>query len=447
VFCEEVLLKFVLALLSAPLLVGTLLAQQTSQLPPAASPSEDQAASTNPVTTLAREFFDHDFLNFFLFANAVYDSEPLTVGGQTVNQGGWGFDGGGGVDAYKQLRDGYISLGYRGDYRDYASTVYPSGTDQSISFAYMKRLNKRWSFNFDVNGGIFLYGGTFFAAVPSQVDYVQTNPFSSESKFLSSGVALTYRQTRRLSYVFNGQYYVNRYNIPGSIGATGVTGAGSALYQITARTTIGATYSHSYFEYQHAAGQANADTVVATISHRFSGKWSASASGGFTRTDTSGTITVPVLIVDGNNLLPGYATGHYDRVSTFPSIIGTVTRSLRRSSINVSGGQNIASGNGVFLASKDRFLDGYYSYSWRRANLSLGGGLSHLSSVANTVAYTYSTGSFTASYAYNLMRHLGANFRYDYVRYGSIGSVGTRTDNRIMFGVYFSSKPVPLTLF
>lgn len=426
----------------APWLAGTLLAQQSSQAPP-----EDQGPSANPVTTLASEFFEHDFFNFFVFANGVYDSVPTNINDRSVNEGGLGFDGGGGADAFKQFRDGYISLAYRGDYRDYSSNFFPSGTDQSLSFAYDKRLSQRWDFKLDVNAGIFLYGGTFFGAEPSQVDYIQTNPFSSESKFLSGGVSLAYRQTRRLSYVFNGQYYLNRYNIPGSIGATGVTGAGSVLYRLTARTTVGGTYSHTYFTYQRGAGQAQADTVVGTVSHVFHGHWNASLSGGFTRTDSTGIISVPVLIIDGNNLLPGYEIGRYNRVATFPSVIGSVSRQLRRSSINVSGGQNIASGNGLYLASKNLFVLGYYSYSTRRSNLSFGGGLSHLTSVANAVSYRYTTSSFSASYAYNVMRHLGVNLRYNYVKYGTIGSVGSLTDNRIMFGVYFSTKTVPLTLF
>ena len=438
-------MRFGVALLAASWLAGTLLAQQSSQPPPAAP--EDQGPSANPITTLASEFFEHDFFNFFLFANAVYDSVPEEINDRSINQGGWGFDGGGGADAFKQLKDGYLSLAYRGDYRDYSSSFFPSGTDQSLSFAYSKRLSRRWEFKFDVNGGIFLYGGTYFGAQPSQVDYVQTNPFSSESKFLSSGVSLAYRQTRRLSYVFDGQYYLNRYNIPGSIGATGVTGAGSIFYRLTARTTVGGTYSHTYFTYQRGAGQAQADTVVGNISHTFHAHWMASFSGGITRTDSSGTISVPVLIIDGDNLIPGYEIGHYNRVATFPSVIGTVSRQLRRSSINVSGGQNVTSGNGVFLASKNLFVNGYYSYSTRRSNLSFGGGLSHLTSVANNVTSRYTTSSFTASYAYNLMRHVGVNFRYNYVKYGTLGSVGSLTDNRIMFGVYFSSKTVPLTLF
>ena len=93
-------------------------------------------------------------------------------------------------------------------------------------------------------------------------------------------------------------------------------------------------------------------------------------------------------------------------------------------------------------------MNGYYS--WRqslRANLSFGGGFTHLTSVSNNVAFGYTSGSFSAQYAYNFLRHLGANARYEYVRYGNFGSLGSVQDNRLTFGVYFSSKPIPLTLF
>jgi hypothetical protein len=446
VVVRRVSLRFVVALLSLSLFAANAAAQEAGQVP--ATGSQDQGPSNNPIVTLASQFLEHDFFNFFLFANGVYDSQPLTVNGRSVNQGGWGFDGGGGAEVLKHFRDGFVSLSYRGDYRDYESTFYPSGTSQSLALTAQKALNRRWSVAFNANGGIFLFGGTYFGAAPSEVNNVQTNPFSTESRFLASGISLTYRQTRRLSYVFDGEYYLNRYNYTGAIGSTGVTGSGSALYRLTAKTTVGGTYSHTYFSYQGGAGQSNADTVVGTVSHVFLGHWYASASGGVTRTDSTGTISVPVLIVDGNNLLPGFVLGHYHTDRTFPSFQGTLSRPLRRSSLSVSGGQGISSGNGVFLASRNDFLNGYYSYKQsQRANLSLGGGFTHLTSVSNNVAYGYSSASFTAQYSYNIMRHLGSNFRYDYVRYGTIGDVGSRQDNRISFGVYFSSQSVPLTLF
>ena len=342
-------MKFVVALLSLSLLGAAAFAQEPTPAP--ATESADQGPSNNPIVTLASQFLEHDFFNFFLSANGVYDSQPLTVNGRTVNQGGWGFDGGGGVEAQKRFRDGFISLSYRGDYRDYQSRFFPSGTSQSLTLAVQKALNRRWSVTFTANGGIFLYGGTYFGAAPTEVNNVQTNPFSTESRFLATGVSLSYRQTRRLSYVLNGEFYLNRYNLAGAIGSTGVTGSGSVLYRTTARTTMGGTYSHSYFNYQGAVGNATADTLVATISHEFTGRWVASASAGATRTDSTGTVRLPVFFETGGMLVPGFVIGHYHTTRTFPSFQGTLSRPLRRSALSITGGQGISSGNGVFLAS------------------------------------------------------------------------------------------------
>ena len=441
-------MRFVVALLSVSLLSATAAAQQPAQVPPAGS--SDQGSSGNVLTTLASQFLEHDFVNFYLFANGVYDTQPLTgANGQNVNQGGWGFDGGGGVDAYRHFRDGFLSLSYRGDYRDYQSTFFPSGTSQSLAFQYQKTLSRRWIFSFNVDGGIFLYGGTYFGPSTTQiVNNTQVNPFSTETRFLATGISMTYRQTRRLSYVFNGQFYLNRYNIPGAIGSTGVTGSGSVLYRVTPRTTAGGTYSHTYFTYQGGSGQANADTFAGTASHTFPGQWYASGTVGVTRTVSDGFVHIPVFFLNGNTLVPGFVLGHYHTTRTFPSIEGTLSRPLRRSALSINGGQGITSGNGVFLASKNDFLNGFYSYRQsRNASLSFGGGYSHLTSVANNVSFSYSSSSFTANYSYNVMRHLGTNFRYDFVRYGGIGTFGSRTDNRITFGVYFSTKSIPLTLF
>jgi hypothetical protein len=442
VFVTQHLARFVVTVLSLLVCLVEAFGQQAGQ-----APSADQGGP-NPITSLASQLFEHNFFNVYAFANGVYDSEPLTVNGQSVNDSGWGFDGGGGANAVRHLRHGYLSLSYRGEYRDYQSTFFPSGTSQSLSFAYENELSRRWTFSFNTNGGIFLYGGTYFAPEPTEVNNVQTNPFSSESKFLESGISLAYRQTGRLSYVFNGEYYLNRYNLRGAIGSTGVTGSGSLLYRTTARTTLGATFSHTYFTYQRGTGEANADTLAATISHMFREHWFASASAGVSRTTATGSIEVPVLILNGNNVIPGFALGHYNTTSTLPAVQGTLSRQLRRSAISVSGGQGVSSGNGVFLASKNRFLNGYYSYNQgRRANLSFGGGYSRLTSISNNVSFSYHSASFSASYAYNVMRHIGTNIRYDYVHYGGIGAFNSRSDNRISFGVYFTSKAVPLTLF
>src|SRR3982751_1788012 len=65
------------------------------------APVERSSGGFNPVT-LASEFFDRgNFVNYYAFANAVYDSfsPTLNSSGQSVNNGGFGYDLGGGISA------------------------------------------------------------------------------------------------------------------------------------------------------------------------------------------------------------------------------------------------------------------------------------------------------------------------------------------------------------
>src|SRR4029079_10075746 len=103
---------------------ATVVAQGTSTRPAEAA---DNGLRGIPVT-LAGQFFDHDFVNYSLFANAIYDTSLNTLqGNQTVNGGGFGYSVGGGVTASHQTRTSDLSLSYRGDYRHYGSTRHCFG--------------------------------------------------------------------------------------------------------------------------------------------------------------------------------------------------------------------------------------------------------------------------------------------------------------------------------
>jgi hypothetical protein len=189
------------------------------------------------------------------------------------------------------------------------------------------------------------------------------------------------------------------------------------------------------------------DALSLTLTHQFPDHWQASVSVGANRAHTSGTITIPVALVVGQQLVTGYETGPYDRVSFTPSVQGSITRYFRHSSASLSGGQGVLPGNGTFLTSRDQFVNGTYSFSTRRSNVSFGGGYFRLQSIANNVSQSSSTGNLSASYGYNLRRYLAANFRYDYIHYGGLFAFGSVNESRFSFGLSLSSKSIPLTLF
>ena len=113
-----------------------------------------------------------------------------------------------------------------------------------------------------------------------------------------------------------------------------------------------------------------------------------------------------------------------------------------------SAGEGLAaSGNGYFLASKNVYFSGLYSFSIRHQSIGASAYFARLTSIANSVSNGYDSGAVSAQYSRTLYRYLGAFARYDYVHYGSLAPYAGSTDNRFTFGVSFSSRMVPLTLF
>ncbi len=412
-------------------------------------PPVGTAASWNPVSLGAQFFERNNFFNYFGFANAVYDSYNPTINseGQTIIGGGVGYSVGGGATLRHTWQKSTLALSYSGDYRHYASSFFSSGTDQNLSLSYNRRLGRHFFLNTGVSAGNILYGTGYFGQQPVGVGAVQVNPFSNSSRFLSSSVSVSYQQTRRLSYAVAGSFFLQRYSYSGAVGATGGSGDISASYRITSRTTVSGAYSRSYFVFQRNSGDSTVDGLNGSISHRFHNHWVAAASGGISHSHVTGVITLPVTLVSQGVTLSGYVTGPYDSKTNLPAFSGSVTRFLRVSSFSISGGQSVVSGNGYYLASRSQYFTGLYSRNFYKANASIGGTWSRLSSVANTVSYGYATESLGVSYSRVLARHISANGRYDFVRYGNLNPFPATADNRITVGVAYSSQSVPLGLY
>jgi len=393
--------------------------------------------------TAASEFFDHDFVNIFAFANGIWDSRvPILTTNQSGYGSGFGWEAGAGISLSHQFRDGGVTLSYQGSYRDYPSSTFHGGTQQSLALAYSKRLSKRWTFGASVSGGILSYGSSYYGAS------ISTNPFSSESRFLSAGVSLTYAQSRRLSYVFSGAYFLSNYSYAGSFSSYGGSGSAAVYYRLTARTTIGGSYTHSYYTYSHGAGTANIDNGSLTLSHRFPDHWQLDLSAGVSRVHSQGVISELVSVIFDGETVTGYEVGAYNRTIYSPSFGAFLTRMYRRSSLAIGGGQSVAAGNGTFLASRSQFGSAIYSISTpHRSSLGFGVSYIRLSSLANSVSQSYTTFGASVSYGINLMRYLSANARYDYLHYGGLFGFGSLNESRISVGLSLSSKSVPLTLF
>ena len=385
-----------------------------------------------------------DFFNFFAFADGVLDSNGAYLQNSTAGAS-FGERIGGGAAGFHQFSGGSLAVYYNGDYRHYENTNFGNGTDQTLSVFYQK-LGKRWNFTAGEVAGNFFQGGIAYSTLPNEVSpsvLVQHSPIPTQTRYAGTTLSASYQQSLRLSYQITGSYFLNRYSGPVSIGSSNIIGAVSAVYRVTRRTSVSGSYSHSNFYYQHNGGNSNVDAFYLTIGHDFASHWTVSASGGITRANSSGIFRIPVYI--SPNLPPVFLVGPYNRTNFLPYYQGTITKSMKRTTVAISGGESVGPGNGYYLASKVLTVNGYFNYAMRRSNISATGYLSRLSAAANSASGSEITLGMGAAYAYNIIRHLGLNVRYDYIKYSDIGTLRVPADNRVSLGVYFTSKDVPLS--
>ena len=229
-----------------------------------------------------------------------------------------------------------------------------------------------------------------------------------------------------------------------SIGSNNFIGSFATIYRLTRKTSISGTYSHSNFLYQHDGGMSRVDSGFATLGHNFSSRWQVNASAGLTRATSAGTVILPVFLQVNGVIFPVYIKTPYNEVRLLPYYQLTVTRIMQHSNISLSGGESVGPGNGFYLASKTISANGLYVYNLRRSKLSIGAYFNRLASVATAVDARATSIGFDGAYSYNIMRHVGLSLQYDYFKYSNLGPLNVPSDNRVTFGVYFTSKDIPL---
>lgn len=435
------------ALLFVTLSGSVVLAQQSTGSSPDVGIPPASGAPTNAVASAATSIFggllEHNYFNVLGYVNGLW-AENNT--GNTTTEG-FGISVGGGADLTHSFKGGGLVLTYRGDYRDYQQSAgsVPTGTDQSVSLSLSKRFAARWTLWTSEFAGIVQYGGLYYNQQSSDVNAAVLSPFSATSKFLSAGIGLSYQQTHRLSYSVGTNFFLNRYDYGGPFGTTGGSGWVSASYRLARHTNLSGTLSYGDFLYQRNAGRNRTESVFATLSHTFTSRWYGSVSGGVNRTATEGTLVFPITFKFQNQVVNAYIVGPYRNRSYIPYFQGTLTRALRGSSINVNVGESVIPGNGFLLASRNIFVNAFYSRALRRSNFSAGTVVNRYNTVSNT-ANSYTSAAIIASYAYTVGRHIGVNVNYAYVRYG-YAALGNSTQNQIGFGVFVSSRTIPISIY
>lgn len=389
-----------------------------------------------------------NYVNFFGFLNAVYDSnisyETRSGSGSTISAfGGEGAQVGGGASLYHMIKHGSIALNYNGSFTRYTRSQLRNGTNQFLMLSLTKMLTRRWMMSFSEDFSLLANGAQAYSLVPANGAFPSVQPYGSKLFYDTTSLYFSYQQTRRLNYFFGGNFFAAHYrpnNLNGYNGGSGLFGAG---YRFSQRTRLDGTYTRSHFSYTAGSAASTLDSVTASLMHEVGQHWRLGATVGVSYVQSSGLASFLLPLSNGIAIV----SGRY-KTSTFsPIYTGLVTRVFRTSSFTLNGGENVSGGNGVVLTSKNLFLTGSGTKQvGTRIAVSGAFGYSRLSSLSNSVG-SYSAVNYGASAGYKLTEHMYLNASYTGWRYPHLAAFRRQYATQFTGGITFASRNYPLGLF
>lgn len=387
-----------------------------------------------------------DYGNLFANFNGIYDSSlPYATVGPTgaivQDFGGWGGQVGAGFNIYRRLPLGLFYASYSASYDRFNRNEFKNGTNQTFSAAYSKQLSRRWSFRGSEN---FVFSdnlGSTYSLVPNASFFPSVQPYSQRALLNDTSATIGYQATYRLSYFVGGDFIASLYQPSQIAGYTGISGTAGASYRFTMRTTLTGSYSASHLDYTDSDIISNIQTGTLTLSYLLTRRIQVGLSAGLSAVSSSGTSTVFYQGISASD----YAQGYYQEHTISPNYTASVYRTGLRSRFGITGGEGISGGNGLYLTSKNLFVNGQGNYQVNQ-RLSVSGqfGYSRLTSVGAAAAGSYSAFTYNVTGGYQLSRHTFLNATYLGWRYPQYAGIANYNPHRLTFGVTFSTKDFPL---
>jgi hypothetical protein len=329
----------------------------------------------------------------------------VNAAGDLANQAAEGMEATAGISGYHSWKHTRIGLDYRGSYRHYNQTTYYDGTDQSLMLSIAHQITKHVSLTLQETAGIFsrnfgLLGLPQTAGYdPNQTVVPTTDFYDNRTFFLSTSAALTIQKTARLSFNFSGSGYLVRRRSSALYGMTGAMARGDLQYRVTRRSTIGAMYDYTHYDYTGILGGSDMHSVSLTYATSLTRWWEISGYGGFSRVENRFEQLVP--LAPQLQALLGYAfvPAIAYNVAYIPNVNVRLSRTFHNGVAYMSAGRQVIPGNGLFLTSASTGGSAGYNFTGlRRWSFGADFGYSRAQSLGNVVGkYNTFTGGLTVS--------------------------------------------------
>jgi hypothetical protein len=359
----------------------------------------------------------------YLEIMGVYDTGLAGVAvvdaqGDLANESAEGIQVTGGISGSHSWRHTRLGLDYRGSLRHYNQQTYYDGIDQYLMLGVSHQFTRHVALSLRETAGMFsrefgLIGLPQTAGYDPNVSVVPTTDFyDNRTIYLSTQADLKIQKSARLSFDFGADGYLVDRRSAALYGLTGASARGDAQYRWSRRTTVGALYTYTHYDYTHILGGSDIHMAAISYATALSRWWELSGYGGFARVENRfvQTVALPPAI----QALLGYATGpqlSYG-VSYLPNAQVRLSRTFPKGVAYVLGQKTVLPGNGLFLTSSATAVSAGYTFTGvRRWSFGATGGYTRSESLGNVVGqYNTASGGFTASRQITRAVHAVAGF-------------------------------------
>jgi len=311
----------------------------------------------------------------------------------------------GGISGFHSWKHTAIGLDYRGSLRHYDKATFYDGTEQSLMLSMNHQFSRHVTLIMRETAGVFSWGAGLLG-LPQSVGYdpnsasIPTADFyDNETIYFTTEASLTIQKTARLSFNFGGNGSLVRRRSSALYGDTGAMAHGDFQYRLTRRSTIGAMYQFTHYDFIGILGGTDMHSVVLTYATALSKNWEISLYGGAARLENKFEQLVPlapqIQALLGVTAVP---TVVYSK-SYIPNVEGRISHTFTKGVAYLSGGRTITPGNGLFLTSNSTAGTlGYNFTGLRKWSFGASGSYMAMHSLGNVIGnYNTIMGGFTAS--------------------------------------------------
>ena len=322
----------------------------------------------------------------------------------------------------------------------------PRTTTARIAIGYTAQLSRRWLIDTREGAGTQSYAelhlGTDVTGTPA------TGTVDTSSLLFDNRTNYLQRQLQNARYLLDGRddgWVLLHRSPPALVGVNGYNLTGSIQHQLTRRLIISAQFQHLHYDYPRVFGESDINYYVGQLHYQIRRARQVGLGGGAFSAETQGIQTTSLDPTLSALLgVDSVQTAFYKK-SLLPVAMASISRQFRKSSLGANFNTSVTPGNGVYLTSQQRSINGSYSYNGiSRLGLSVTLGSIELQTIGQTLQ-NYRQLNGTANVSYRVGKSMNLVATYMRRHQDIMNNPFLRNSSRVSIGIYFSPGEIPLS--